>query len=142
MAGCGAFATMAAMRGFVLEPVAKLDDVAATLQRWGARPKPRANPGYAKCPQCATLMNRTQFARGAKIIIDLCLLHGVWFDQGELTAMIEFVRNGGLVAAKQRIQASENRVRASARGAISIAGDSGTAEVWSLFEAMVRNSKP
>jgi Zn-finger nucleic acid-binding protein len=133
---------MPAMRGFVLEPVTNVSDLAATLQRWGTRPKPRANPGYAKCPQCATLMNRTQFARGAKIIIDLCLLHGVWFDQGELTAMIEFVRKGGLVAAKQRIQASENRVKASTRGAISLGGDSDSAEVWSLFEAMVRNPKP
>ena len=129
MTGCGVFAQMVALRAFVLTPIANSDELADALRRWNERPNPLAATGYVKCPQCATLMNRSQFAKGAKIIVDLCIHHGVWFDRGELSGMIEFVRRGGLVAASQRMQADELR-------------DARTTGGWSLFEAMVRIPKP
>lgn len=54
---------------------------------------------YVKCPACATIMNRKQFATGAGVIVDVCKKHGTFFDKGELPAIIQFVMNGGLEKA-------------------------------------------
>jgi Zn-finger nucleic acid-binding protein len=57
---------------------------------------------YLKCPTCRVVMNRRQFAAGSGIIIDVCKTHGTFFDVGELPAIIEFVREGGLEKAEKR----------------------------------------
>lgn len=78
-----------------------------------------AEPGvsYIRCPDCAALMNRRLFARGAGIIVDLCPSHGTWFDGGELPAVIEFVMKGGLEAAarKEALSLEEDRRRLQAQ---------------------------
>ena len=56
---------------------------------------------YVKCPSCAQIMNRRQFALGAGVIIDVCKLHGTFFDVGELPSIIEFVMQGGLERAER-----------------------------------------
>lgn len=63
---------------------------------------PAIPPGgklYVKCPKCATIMNRRQFATGAGVIVDVCKKHGTFFDVGELPAIIKFVMHGGLEKA-------------------------------------------
>ena len=57
---------------------------------------------YAPCPQCAQLMNRINFARCSGVIVDICKGHGSWFDRDELTRIVEFIRAGGLDAARAR----------------------------------------
>ena len=68
---------------------------------------------YVPCPDCKQLMNRSNFARSSGIIIDLCKQHGVWFDAGELTKIIEFIDKGGLVRSreKEKIALQEERGR-------------------------------
>jgi len=39
---------------------------------------------YLACPRCGELMNRTQVVEGAGIVVDMCLVDGVWFDGEEL----------------------------------------------------------
>ena len=58
---------------------------------------PAGGKMYIKCPTCSTLMNRKLFATGAGVVVDVCRTHGTFFDAGELPAIIEFVRAGGLV---------------------------------------------
>ena len=55
---------------------------------------------YIECPQCRRLMNRTVFARVSGVIVDVCKDHGVWFDVGEINAVVEFVEKGGLERAR------------------------------------------
>nr|HEX4318355.1 zf-TFIIB domain-containing protein [Kofleriaceae bacterium] len=57
---------------------------------------------YLKCPHCKQVMNRRQFATGAGVVIDVCKPHGMFFDCGELPAVIEFVMAGGLAKAKAK----------------------------------------
>ncbi len=57
---------------------------------------------YRACPECATMMNRTNYARISGIIVDVCREHGTWFDAHELPALLDFVRRGGLDVARQR----------------------------------------
>jgi Zn-finger nucleic acid-binding protein len=75
------------------------------------------NPGrmYIKCPQCATIMNRKQFARGAAVIVDVCRGHGSWFDAGELPVIIQFVMNGGLERAEKAEIADQREAARKAR---------------------------
>ena len=61
---------------------------------------------YAPCPQCAQLMNRINFARCSGVIVDICKGHGSWFDRDELTRIVEFIRAGGLDAAREREKAA------------------------------------
>lgn len=59
---------------------------------------------YVPCPYCQSLMNRRAYARGAKVIVDACQRHGVWFDAGELTRTLAFIGRGGLEMASRRLQ--------------------------------------
>jgi Zn-finger nucleic acid-binding protein len=54
---------------------------------------------YVKCPDCGTVMNRRNFARGAGVVVDVCRAHGTWFDAGELPRVIDFAMDGGLERA-------------------------------------------
>src|SRR4051812_13434218 len=38
---------------------------------------------YVKCPECADLMQRMNFASCSGVIIDVCREHGSWFDSKE-----------------------------------------------------------
>jgi hypothetical protein len=76
-------------------------------------------------------MNRKQFARGAKVVVDVCKGHGTWFDAGELPVVVEFVMNGGLERAEQKeiadqrekLRGERAEARASRRDSSSTAGD-------------------
>lgn len=70
---------------------------------------------YIKCPQCATIMNRRLFARGAGVIVDVCRGHGTWFDAGELPVVVEFVMNGGLEQAEKKELAEQRESARQAR---------------------------
>jgi Zn-finger nucleic acid-binding protein len=80
----------------------------APTDRVGARiPKP-ANPleqaiVYRSCPTCSQLMHRKNFGERSGVIVDVCSLHGMWFDREELPRVLSFVGNGGLErAARER----------------------------------------
>lgn len=68
---------------------------------------------YVPCPECSQLMNRVNFARCSGVVVDVCRQHGTWFDRDELTAIIEFIRDGGMntARAKERIEIAEERER-------------------------------
>jgi Zn-finger nucleic acid-binding protein len=53
---------------------------------------------YLPCARCAKAMNRMNFGRHSGILVDVCKLHGTWFDAGELEGVLAFVREGGLLA--------------------------------------------
>ncbi len=61
---------------------------------------------YVKCPQCSQLMNRVNFARCSGVIVDVCKGHGTWFDRDELSRIVEFIRQGGLEASRNREKAA------------------------------------
>jgi Zn-finger nucleic acid-binding protein len=50
---------------------------------------------YRPCPACAKLMNRSNYGGGSGIVLDACRDHGLWFDRGELAAIVEFLEKGG-----------------------------------------------
>jgi len=66
---------------------------------------------YVPCPECRQLMNRINFARCSGVIVDVCKGHGTWFDRDELSRIVEFIRAGGLEAArgKEKAQLEEAR---------------------------------
>jgi len=45
-----------------------------------------------RCPTCASVMERLEFAAISRVIIDVCPEHGVWLDAGELERVIERVQ--------------------------------------------------
>lgn len=73
---------------------------------------------YVRCPQCRTLMHRTNFAQSSGVILDVCRQHGTWFDAQELQRVVEFIRSGGLDRARERekaeLAAERRRVIAAA----------------------------
>jgi Zn-finger nucleic acid-binding protein len=81
---------------------------------------------YRSCPVCRKLMNRTNYAGGSGIIVDVCGYHGVWFDRGELTAIADFFEKGGWDRVKKRererleedVRNLENRKSGGALGAM------------------------
>jgi Zn-finger nucleic acid-binding protein len=57
---------------------------------------------YVPCPECRELMNRIHFANCSRVIVDVCKTHGTWFDKDELRRIVEFIRSGGLITARER----------------------------------------
>jgi Zn-finger nucleic acid-binding protein len=51
-------------------------------------------------------MNRINFARCSGVVVDVCKGHGTWFDRDELSRIVEFIRGGGLDAARAREKAA------------------------------------
>lgn len=72
-------------------------------------------PLYVKCPRCATLMNRTQYAYGAKVVISYCRRHGTWFECGDLPAVLDFVASGGHERARAREALARREAERDAR---------------------------
>ncbi|MBK9071143.1 MAG: zf-TFIIB domain-containing protein [Myxococcales bacterium] len=103
---------------------ARADAILGALPR-GDAPAPTVPPGgklYIPCPDCKTMMNRTQFADGARIIVDVCRTHGTWFDSGELPRMVDFVQTGGLEqAAKRRLEREKQNITRQAEEARRLA---------------------
>lgn len=57
---------------------------------------------YIPCPVCHQLMNRVNFAHCSAVIVDVCKLHGTWFDKDELRRTVEFIRAGGFEKSRNR----------------------------------------
>jgi Zn-finger nucleic acid-binding protein len=55
---------------------------------------------YLKCPQCANLMNRMNYAGCSGIVINVCGAHGIWLDRDRMRQIIEFIRTGSLDRAR------------------------------------------
>ncbi|MBK7397910.1 MAG: zf-TFIIB domain-containing protein [Myxococcales bacterium] len=96
-----------------VESVLSDDGVRANLAAELA-PRPRyveQGVRYLKCPRCARAMNRKVFARVSGVIVDVCKDDGVFFDGGELGAVLAFVDRGGL-AKQAALEARERQERA------------------------------
>jgi len=80
-------------------------------------PTPAPPPGvatYVPCPICCERMNRAVFGRRSGVVVDVCKLHGTWFDAHELTAALAFVERGGLDLAEKRAAAEAEEARRKA----------------------------
>jgi Zn-finger nucleic acid-binding protein len=47
-------------------------------------------------------MNRSNYGGGSGVIVDACGPHGVFFDRGELTKIVDFLEKGGWDRVKKR----------------------------------------
>jgi Zn-finger nucleic acid-binding protein len=65
---------------------------------------------YIPCPLCHAPMNRVNFGRVSGVIVDVCRMHGPWFDAGELTNTVAFAASGGLERTRAR-EAEERRLQ-------------------------------
>ena len=75
------------------------------------------NIRYIPCPVCTKLMNRVMFARCSGVIVDVCKAHGTWFDKDELRRIVEFIRAGGMDAARademEQLEEKRRQLRAT-----------------------------
>src|SRR5205823_2013681 len=67
---------------------------------------------YVPCPLCHTSMNRVNFGRVSGVIVDVCKMHGTWFDVGELTRVVAFAGSGGLERTRERERNEKREVKA------------------------------
>lgn len=56
---------------------------------------------YLKCPDCRRHMNRVNFGQRSGVVIDQCIVHGIWLDSGELTHLLEWKKAGGQLLHQQ-----------------------------------------
>ncbi len=56
---------------------------------------------YLKCPECRRLMNRVNFGQRSGVVVDRCIIHGLWLDSGELTHLLEWKKAGGQLLHQQ-----------------------------------------
>ncbi len=93
-----------------LEVFRRLEEEAADRSRpWRAGPdeEPRPplthddGPLYRPCPLCSRLMHRRNYGRRSGIVVDTCGEHGIWFDSGELDAVLRWIRSGGLERSRR-----------------------------------------
>jgi Zn-finger nucleic acid-binding protein len=62
-------------------------------------------------------MLRQNFRESSGIVVDVCLAHGIWLDQGELSTLIEFAATGAMAEAERHsAERAETRKRLDAFG--------------------------
>jgi Zn-finger nucleic acid-binding protein len=116
----GVFLDIAALERLLSErQQARAEAILGAYDRGGetALPSP-PGPMYIKCPDCAVVMNRRMFARGAKVIVDTCKTHGTWFDAHELPRIVAFAMTGGIERGERADLADQ---REAARRAMAAA---------------------
>ncbi|MCK5897620.1 MAG: zf-TFIIB domain-containing protein [Methylococcales bacterium] len=64
---------------------------------------------YIKCPVCTNLMARSSFAYRSGVVIDKCLKHGMWLDNGEMTHLMEWKKAGGQLLAERKNKKSKKK---------------------------------
>lgn len=105
---------------------------------------------YMPCPECKSLMNRRNFGQRSGVIVDVCASHGVWLDHKELSAILNFIRGGGLKykpggTGAAPLDASSIRTKASGNpfGVSTTVNDKSAAsetlgwgDIWDLIESL------
>jgi Zn-finger nucleic acid-binding protein len=64
---------------------------------------------YVKCPECRRHMNRVNFGNRSGVVVDQCIIHGIWLDSGELTHLLEWKKAGGQLLHQQHAEALEKQ---------------------------------
>ncbi len=75
---------------------------------------PKQPVKYVRCPVCRAMMNRKNFGEISGIIVDICKSHGIWFNAGEIAAIMDFIIHGGLKTAQnvtEQREKDEERLR-------------------------------
>lgn len=77
--------------------LAELCDTNATAPPFARADATRSmsEAAYVACPQCHELMARRTFGGKSGLVVDICSLHGTWFDPTELAAALRVVASGG-----------------------------------------------
>jgi Zn-finger nucleic acid-binding protein len=55
--------------------------------------------GLLSCPACKREMERGRFAASSNVVVDVCILHGMWLDRGELTDVVKHASMRGALGA-------------------------------------------
>ena len=56
------------------------------------------------------MMTRRNYAKWSGVILDSCHEHGIWFDEGELHVLLQWIRRGGQREAADRDRREAERV--------------------------------
>jgi len=102
---------------------------------------PSEGRAYLPCPTCTDLMVRRNFGGSSGVLVDVCRGHGVWLDHRELERILEFVRKGGLLKAREqeveRLRREAERAKAQVlAGPAPCAGDAIGGEEIGLLDAL------
>ena len=90
-------------------------EIGGGLRASASRPPSVDEVRYIPCPMCHASMNRVNFGRVSGVIVDVCKMHGTWFDAGELTRVIAFAAAGGLERTRERENSDKREDRQRAR---------------------------
>jgi len=60
-------------------------------------------------------MNRSNFGRQSGFVLDVCRVHGVWFDAEELDGVLRWVVRGGEKRAEEREREEQRNAAMRAR---------------------------
>jgi Zn-finger nucleic acid-binding protein len=70
---------------------------------------------YRRCPACRKHMNRSNFGHKSGVVIDACKDHGLWFDAQELGTILDWIKRGGEVRARRRMDAERQHTERQKR---------------------------
>jgi Zn-finger nucleic acid-binding protein len=109
--------------GGIFVPKDALAEILCRAEIGGAVDEPRLAPRanhleevrYLPCPLCHGSMNRVNFGRVSGVIVDVCKIHGTWFDAGELTRVVAFAASGGLEKTREREKTEREVARKESR---------------------------
>lgn len=116
----GVFGCMGCGGTFVTHAgLAELCDTNTTAPPFARADATRAvsEAAYVVCPQCHELMARRTFGGKSGLVVDVCVLHGTWFDPTELAAALRVVafRGAPPPGAARTSRSPEVDVKASSK---------------------------
>lgn len=85
---------------------------------------------YRKCPECSELMNRFNFGQRSAVVVDQCLIHGIWLDNGELTHLMEWKKAGGQLLHQQTETLKNQKATSKTRIPLPDSFSSSSGDTW------------
>jgi len=68
---------------------------------------PKVRSGYVPCPVCRQLMHRRNWGTHSGVIVDKCIMHGTWFDEGKIEKIKEYIKLGDIEYEKYILTCKE-----------------------------------
>jgi Zn-finger nucleic acid-binding protein len=93
-----------------------------------------ADFNYRKCPECSVLMNRVNFGQRSAVVVDQCLIHGMWLDNGELAHLMEWKKAGGQLLHQQTEALKQQSAKPKTRASLPDSSPASSSGAWETGE--------
>ncbi|HEY1956283.1 MAG TPA: zf-TFIIB domain-containing protein [Polyangiaceae bacterium] len=82
-------------------------EISAAVRERESKAPPISVDGDVACPVCRTTAERFEFGGISQVFVDVCNLHGIWLDAGELAKVVRHARENPIFSTANQPKLEE-----------------------------------